>query len=635
MNARCFSTALVLFVLSFASNPFTRGAEQVTVVVGQGATDLEHLAAQELVAQFKKLFDANVTLTDFLPDQHQHLVLVGGPAKNKATREVAGESWPKLTDQGFILRSFDAGARRGVIVAGDSPVATYWAVCELGHRFGIRYLLREDIYPDQQPLKLTGLDVLMEPRIEVRAWDVTRDGVMSAESWSVADYQKLLGQLAKMKFNQIELSVRPWQPVVDYEFRAIHKQTAVLWRGEQFPIPRDAPGRTAFGEAAAFENPDFAGKQAGGEMTAAGIKHMRGIIAAAKRLGISVSLQMNPLQFPPEFGRVIPELVPAEEAAAFAVQPGPEVEPDHAAVKELISTTMRAYAETYPNIDKLSCPVSRSKSWYEAVRAIERSLRDQRVTNAVTFEVRSAERLAERVSVLPQSKTQHWDRSFSQRKPMSGPGMLNMIFVPMSPLAELDPTIQYVSRTAWDKSVTARSAHDELFISIAGEQAIADRLWLAFGHIESATELMSAKDADFAVPSPNMLLQHFQGEPAPEWWAELNEHYTQAMIELYRSHGAADARARPLLFYYAKRSEYVLEYLGCVKAVRSAAIAKKEGDIEKAIEQLAAAIESLYNAIDTLGDVAQDPSDRGLIAALNAYAYQPLLAEYERLQASE
>ncbi|MBI2480712.1 MAG: hypothetical protein HYV60_19415, partial [Planctomycetia bacterium] len=118
-------------------------------------------------------------------------------------------------------------------------------------------------------------------------------------------------------------------------------------------------------------------------------------------------------------------------------------------------------------------------------------------------------------------------------------------------------------------------------------------------------------------------------------WENLTEHYTQAMVELYRARGPADPRAQPLLYYYAKRSEYVLEYLACVKAIRAAAIAKQEGDSDGAVEQLEAAVESLYNAIDTLGDVAQDPSDRGLIAVLNADAYRPLLAEYERMLESE
>ena len=39
----------------------------------------------------------------------------------------------------------------------------------------------------------------------------------------------------------------------------------------------------------------------------------------------------------------------------------------------------------------------------------------------------------------------------------------------------------------------------------------------------------------------------------------------------------------------------------------------------------------MYNAIDTLSDVVNDHSDRGLIAVLNAYGYRPILAEYEKV----
>jgi len=38
----------------------------------------------------------------------------------------------------------------------------------------------------------------------------------------------------------------------------------------------------------------------------------------------------------------------------------------------------------------------------------------------------------------------------------------------------------------------------------------------------------------------------------------------------------------------------------------------------------------MYNAIDTLSNVVYDQSDRGLIAVLANFAYQPLLEEYEK-----
>lgn len=621
--------AVVVLALSL-SNGGSNAAEQVAVVVGPGAPDLEQVAARELVAQFQKLFDVSVVLTDHLPDKHQNLVLVGGPEKNKATREVVGDSWPTLSDQGFIVRSFEQGDRRGVIVAGDSAAATFWAVCELGHRFGIRYLLREDIYPDKQPLALSGLDLLMEPELKVRAWKTLGDGVAGPESWSAADQKKLLRQLAKMKFNQVVLSVRPWQPYLNFQFRGMRRRSATLWRGEQYPIPRDAPGRTAFGTIDSFVNPDFVGKQTLDEMTAAGIKHVRGIVSEAQRLGMSVGLELAPLEFSREFKRALPDLVAVPGTNDLAVHPGPNLQPNNAALMELVAAQLRAAAETFADIDTLYFTLPEAGGWKAAVTSVWEPISKQLGPQAKLSPQPSLTVEGNR-GMLSQSTTRRLNAAIDE----SGRDVGDGFSVRYEMLAELDPTMHYLSRAAWDKTVTARSAHDDLFTTITGGQVISDRLWLGFGHIESATELTAQSDGEFAVSSSNMLLKHYRGEPAPEWWEKLTEHYTQAMVELYRARGPAAPRAQPLLYYYAKRSEYVLEYLGCVKAIRAAAIAKQEGDIDGAVEQLEAAIESLYNAIDTLGDVAQDPSDRGLIAALNANAYRPLLTEYEKLLEGE
>ena len=632
MIARCMAIVLALGALSLACRDSARAAEQVVVVVGQGAPDLEHIAAQELVAQFKRLFDANVVLTDFLPDRHRHLVLVGGPKKNKAVREVAGETWPALSEQGFILRSFDAADQSGVIVAGDTPVSTLWAVYELGHRLGIRYLLRGDIYPDKQPLNLSGLNVVMEPELKTRTWKTLGGGVTGPESWPVADQRRLIGQLAKMKFNHLILSMRPWQPFVAYNCRGVRKKSAGPWRGERYPIPRDAPGRTAFAAAGSFTNADFAGRQTQDETITAGIEHARGIIAAAKRVGISVGIELAPLEFPREFERVVPGLVPVAGTNGLAVRPGSTLETGDASLRELATIQLRAHAVTYPDVDTLYGVLDGSGDWRQEVASIWQRIVKQVEPSTPRLVLQRLDDGADgNAGVLSQSATRRRGAVLQRRGAQGGDSFI----VRHAALPELDPTLHYLSRAAWEDNVTVRSAHDDLFATICGDQVIADRLWLGFGHIESATDLTAEMDRDFSVASPNMLMQHYVGEPAPPWWETLTEHYTQAMIELYRSRGPADPRAQALLYYYAKRSEYVLEYLASVKAIRAAAIAKHDGDIDAAVEHFEVAIESLYNAIDTLGDVARDPGDRGLIAALNAYAYRPLLAEYERLLDSE
>ena len=53
------------------------------------------------------------------------------------------------------------------------------------------------------------------------------------------------------------------------------------------------------------------------------------------------------------------------------------------------------------------------------------------------------------------------------------------------------------------------------------------------------------------------------------------------------------------------------------------------GQLVKSVEQLEKATESMYNAINALGEVAGDNSDRGVIAVLNEYGYRPLKKEFE------
>jgi hypothetical protein len=107
------------------------------------------------------------------------------------------------------------------------------------------------------------------------------------------------------------------------------------------------------------------------------------------------------------------------------------------------------------------------------------------------------------------------------------------------------------------------------------------------------------------------------------------------MIEMFRTSSAIPERPRKLVTYYAYRTVYVLSYLNTAKALREAAMARKNGKTEEALEQLETAVEAMYDSIDTLGIIARDQSDRGLMAVLVSHAYRPLVAEYERMLEAE
>ncbi len=700
----------------------------VHVVVDPNAPRLERLAANELAGQFKQLFDAEVTVVAEAPATAENIVLIGSPTTNPVVKAAVGDDWPALSDQGLVLKSVPKSTTPQLIVGGGSPVATLWAAYELGHRFGIRYLLREDVFPDQAKLTLAGFDDVIEPALKIRTWRTVNDFAIGPESWALADHQRLLAQLAKMKFNRVMISVYPWQPFVHFEFGGVAKQTGLLWYGETYRVDGETPGKTAFGGAEIFQNQDFVGAETYQQRVAAGTTLIRGIIDSSHHWGMTAGISISPLEFPREFSAALPGAEPARGLHNLTVRPGSKNAPDDPALRELARSQIEAYLQTYPELDAvyLTLPEfpewtahadtawmrlksrqdlgdatlesliaaaakrtlvasgargenalkgnivglalihdlideirsragERSPQWIitqidpELYTVLDRVVPSQTATlNFIDYTARrvvqNRETLAkvpaknvssslvltladDNVGVLSQSATRSIEELVSSLRALGWDGFSTRYWL----LAEQDPTVHFLSRAAFDKTVTARSAHDDLFTTISGKPAVSDRLWRGFGHIEAATNLIDEHDLGFAFPVEGMLMKHYRAEPLPAWWEEMTEHYTQAMIELYRSHDATHPRGRKTLFYYAKRSEYVLEYLGCVKAVREAAIARQAGDLDTAIEQFETAIESLYNALDTLSDVARDPSDRGLIAVLATHAYRPLIAEYEKV----
>ena len=709
-------------------------AESVSLVLDRNAPALERDAAQELASQWKQLFGVDVTIDEGRPAAgSQVIVLVGSPKTNRAVARVAGRVWPEISDQGVVIRTIKTAAgRQFVVVGGGSPAATFWAVCELGHRLGVRYTFRRDFFPPQRKFSLPKLNVVEEPELKTRTWRTINDFAIGPESWPLRDHQAFIRQLAKMKFNRILMAVYAWQPFVDYQFRGVKRSTALHWFGETLRVDGDTPGRVAFKGASVFENPDFAGLTTYKDKIAAGKKLMTGVIDVAHKHGMTVGLSTSVLEFPKEFADALPGSAKVHQLKSLTIGPGPSLKPDDKILAELISTRIRAFLKTYPELDALYVSVPEFPEWNAHAETAwselneRKSLGDHTLAKLVAaarsrkliasgdrgeasikgnvvgmaffcrlfddgkllvnpggkkvelvirqpdpalfpildrvlpngastlnFVDYTARRIAEskeilaqlpadkvkaslimtladdNVGVLAQSTTRHIDTLVQEIRRLGWDGFSTRYWIP----GELDSTVHYLSRASWDDKTTRTSAHHDLWEGILGNRAGSERLLIGWDHLENATGKLDKNAIGFGFPVPGMFLKHNSaGEPAA-WFNEVNDHYTQWMIELYRVQGAPIHRngGKQLLFYYAKRSEFNVAYLGAVKALKAAATARKAKDLDTAIEQMETALDQLNGAMTSLADVAQDQSDRGLIATLANFAYRPLVAEYEKL----
>lgn len=617
-------------------------AEFVQVIHGPEAAPLEKLAASELADLLGRVFDdVEIRSGSVVARRAGTILFVGNPDTNPGIARNNFE-WPKITDQGIAIVS--KREQKLHAVGGGSPAATLWAAYELGHRLGVRYLLRGDIDPlNKRPVDLSDIEFTIEPQVRQRGWETIGTGAHSFESWGLADHQRVIRQLAKMKFNHLILKIEPWHPFLQYDFESVTKTTGTFWHGRKYSLTGDVVGKKAFGGAKLFLHPTVANADSPAERNVAQQRFLMSLIDSARSYGMTVSVQLRRSRFAPEFAKVLKDSS-SEPGQLLSVSPANLQKPARDA-QLLFSTRMKSWFETYPGVDHVSWLKARSATRrFGIVTSTKREVAETSIPDldldrtvaknkteipAPTKDTRLSLAIhSSTLDMLPQTHSQEVQRTL---RDAVNAGWTSVAVGP-STVNEFSQDVHYVSRAMWDVSLTPAESHKDLWATTTGNESASDRLWIGRQHLEKASSLILSKDPDQVKLGRGMLIKrHYIAEPIPAWWQEATDAYTQYMIELYRAQGAVDGGTKPVLFYYAKRGEFVLEYLGAVKAVREAALAKKAGDNEMALEHLELALESTYNCINTLSDVARNQGDRGLIAVLNAYAYRPLVAELERL----
>src|SRR5690242_689380 len=291
--------------------------QAVDVVVPQDAPPLERFAAAELASYLDRLFPVKTRITDAVSASSKAVFLVG--------RSEAGAAGRELGDQAILLRTTRAGSRPALTIAGGSPRATLWAVYELVERWGVVYLTDGDVLPSRRSaFRMPQLDVAMEPRFRIRAHPTIQDFAPSGEAWGIEGFRTLIDQLAKLKFNRMNVYPFGWQPFLDYQVNGIRRRSAWLWYDYHYPVTPNMPGRAIFGSAAEFWNPDLPLNGSYDSFIRAGEQLMRGILDHAHSRGMECVITANLTEYPPEFEPLLKSARKVHQVGTLTVVPGPE-----------------------------------------------------------------------------------------------------------------------------------------------------------------------------------------------------------------------------------------------------------------------------------------------------------------------
>lgn len=341
-----------------------------SILLGPRTPQIEMLAAEELQRYLNALYGIQAHIVRSIDSETTFYLIVGSPATNPAVATALGDhGWPAVSDQGIVLKSGSVEGSPALVLGGGSEMATLWAVYDFVERLGVRFLLQNDFLPQKPALfPPSSLDVAKEPAFRFRSYRGINDLPTSLVFYGMDDYRHLINQLAKMKFNVFYVAVYPFQPFVQYQFRGQQKTTGVLDYGWRLSIHKETIGRDVFGGKKEFGNPDIENARTYSERVQAATGLLRDVFAFARSRGMKTGLVFLINQFTEEFNHKLPkwsgrQYIPTSTIKGLdSVQLGvseeavdpiafPYMSPDNPVVMDLNETIIRAYIDTYPEVD--------------------------------------------------------------------------------------------------------------------------------------------------------------------------------------------------------------------------------------------------------------------------------------------
>jgi len=366
LQAWLFTVAAGVCAVGLAAAATDSGGPRVGVLLGEKAGEIERYAAEQLCGYLRKLFGIRARPTTRLPHSADVLLLIGNPETNPTVGQAtARKAFPKLSEQGIVLRRLRFMGKPALLVGGGSPRATMWAVYELAGRWGVRYLLHGDVLPPRRRFYLPRVDEVMEPELPIRQWRVVNDFACGTESWGIEDYRPVLDQLAKLKFNRVFVSTYTYQPFLDLKVRGIRRKKATLWFDYHYPITDDMPGRKLFGDVPEMWNPDLPIGASYEELVAAARQHLRALMDHARRRGMECVMNADLIEFPPEFKRLLPDWREVHQLAKLTIVPGPNTAVEDPGLTELATAVLRQTVDTYPQVDFIALGMPEFRQWVE------------------------------------------------------------------------------------------------------------------------------------------------------------------------------------------------------------------------------------------------------------------------------
>src|SRR5262245_43422452 len=126
----CATIACILSLAAWSHSAHADVADppKVAVVVGPAPSELEHYAVDRLCDYLAKLYGIKTVPSTEVAKSAEVALVVGAPGSNPTARKALGpDGWPRLSEQGIVLKRATLEGKPALVIGGGSPRATMWA----------------------------------------------------------------------------------------------------------------------------------------------------------------------------------------------------------------------------------------------------------------------------------------------------------------------------------------------------------------------------------------------------------------------------------------------------------------------------------------------------------------------------
>ncbi len=212
-------------------------------------------------------------------------------------------------------------------------------------------------------------------------------------------------------------------------------------------------------------------------------------------------------------------------------------------------------------------------------------------------------------------------------------------------IGDHDPSMTYLSKAAWDATITPRAVYIDQIRAVCGQAAVEPML-KTFSHVEAVTSAMELHGMGLTFPTSHMMRRQWSAEAMPKDLAEDRAIYQRALDSIAKVPTPARPEGKQYIGYWKGRLRFAVEYFDAIEAVKKAATmekaaqdAKKKGDqaayrakLAETIRLTEAAHDTAFQAIETFAAVARDQADRGAVATMAQYVCRYLKQKADSLR---